>query len=50
MVDIADKFMAMKYKNHSSISPGIDMDNTLWSLKALAADFEQVIILGIHRS
>ncbi len=46
MVDIADKFMAMKYKNHSSISPGIDMDNTLWSLKALAADFEQVIISG----
>ncbi|HOE74887.1 MAG TPA: hypothetical protein PLC05_01340 [bacterium] len=46
MVDLADKFMAMKYGNHTSISPGIDMDNTLWSLGALAADFEQVIICG----
>jgi len=46
MNGFANKFLALKYRNSSSISPGIDIDNALWTLEGIARDFDQVIIYG----
>ncbi len=46
LVSFAFKVIALKYKNASSISPGIDIDNTLWSIETIGESFEQIVILG----
>lgn len=46
LVSFAFKIIALKYKNNSSISPGIDIDNTLWSIETIGESFEQIVILG----
>ncbi len=40
------KFLGYKYSNNSSISPGIDLENSLKVVNDLGKDFDQVIIYG----
>jgi len=45
-ISILIKYLSYKYKNNSSIAPGIDLDNTIRAITDLGSDFEQVIIYG----
>jgi len=45
-VAMLNRYLSYKYPNNSSISPGIDLDNTTQLIKDVAPDFEQIIVYG----
>ncbi len=45
-VAMLDRYLSYKYPNNSSISPGIDLDNTTQLIKDVGPDFDQVIVYG----
>lgn len=43
-ISILNKYLSYKYKNNTSVSPGIDLDNTIRFFETISPNFEQTIL------